>query len=242
MAQPKLDHASVFAVIQEHLHSPSPVAERMAAVISICERSVPHPDWATLRKLPYNRLAPMRAWLRRPFEEEPPPMPLAGLWLGLHNPRRSGETTADIRLGGSTRFTDDGELEWAFGLEYRPKAASACISILRSINSVAYVEGIGRQGNNAEWSLCLAYAAFAAQRLFSEIEPSVVLRGSDSVGGSRVRRRRFSASGSFAAGWVRFHQWQPRRLTRCRSSHRPHYVIPRYATFRAALRRTLLHC
>jgi hypothetical protein len=96
VAGPRLDHAAVFAAIREHLHSSAPVAGRMAAVIAVCERSVPHPDWAGLRKLPYNRLAPMRTWLRRPFEEveeELPAVPLAGLWLGLHNPRRGGKTT-----------------------------------------------------------------------------------------------------------------------------------------------------
>jgi hypothetical protein len=153
----------------------------MAAVITICERSLPHPDWAPLRELPYNRMAPLRNWICGTFQEEPPAVPLAGLWFGLFNPIRGGKATADIRLGGSTRFTDDGELEWAYGLGYRPPT-SARSAILRSIYSIAYSDQPKRLGNAAEWSLCLAYSVFAVQRLISEIEPALILKDSDSVG------------------------------------------------------------
>ena len=181
MTKARLDHAAVFAAIQEYLHSGAPVADRMAAVIAVCERSVPHPDWTTLRELPYNRLAPLYEWLDTLFEYETPDVPLAGLWFGLYNPRRGGETTADLRLGGSTRFTDDGELKWAHGLEYRPPT-SAHSAILRSIYSTAYGREAGRLGNAAEWSLCLAYSAFAVQQLLSDNDPELILRGSNSVG------------------------------------------------------------
>ena len=131
MAKARLDHSAVFAAIEEHLHSGAQVADRMAAVIAVCERSVPHPDWAALRELPYNELGPLYEWLDFVFEDWPPVV-LAGLWFGLYNPRRGGETTADLRLGGSTRFTDDGKLSWASGLEYRPPT-SAHSAILQSI-------------------------------------------------------------------------------------------------------------
>jgi hypothetical protein len=185
-----LDHGSVFAKIQEHLHSAAPIEDRMAAVISSCERTVPHPDWAVLRALPYDDLAQMREWLRIPFEQEPPEMPLAGLWFGLFHPSdRGGETTTDIRLGGSTRFSDDGERDWAYGLAYRPANQRAFSKILQSIHRIAYggdritsVRGEGRLGNTAVWSLCLAYAAFAVQQLLADIEPELILRGGGSVG------------------------------------------------------------
>jgi len=171
----------VLVAIREYLHSGAPVADRMAAVVAVCERSVPHPDWAALRELPYYRLAPLRAWLRRLFVEEPPAVPLAGLWFGLYNPRRGRATTADLRLGGSTRFTDDGKLEWACELEYRPQV-SARSAMLRSIYAIPNGSEAGQLGNAAEWSLCLAYSAFAVQRLLSEVEPGLILRGSESVG------------------------------------------------------------
>lgn len=182
MTGPRLDHAAVFAAIESHLHASAPVADRMAAVIAVCERSVPHPDWAALRDLPYNRLAPMYEWVAALFEDEPPDVPLAGLWFGLYNPRRGGEATADLRLGGSTRFTADGGLGWAGGLEYRPPT-SAHSAILRSIYSTAYGPEAGPLGNAAEWSLCLAYSAFAVQEVLSVgLDPELILRGSESVG------------------------------------------------------------
>jgi hypothetical protein len=180
VARRRLDHAAVFAAIRENLHSGAEVADRMAAVIAVCERSVPHPDWAALRELPYNELGPLYEWLDFVFEDWPPVV-LAGLWFGLYNPRRGGETTADLRLGGSTRFTDDGGLEWAHELEYRPPT-SAHSAILRSIYSIAYGRESGRLGNAAEWSLCLAYGAFAVQVVLSSMDPLYVLGDSDSVG------------------------------------------------------------
>jgi hypothetical protein len=182
VAAPRLDHAAVFAAIREHLHSRSSLAEKMAAVIAVCERSVPHPDWATLAELPYDRLAPMRNWLRRSFKQHPPNVRLAGLWFGLFNPRRDGATTADLRFGGSTRFTADGGLAWASGLEYRPPTATARSTILESIYRIAYADKPGRLGNPAEWSLALAYAAFAVSQLLGESEPSLILRDADSMG------------------------------------------------------------
>jgi len=136
--------------------------------------------------LPYDDLGPLCDWLDFLFEDFPPVVPLAGLWFGLYNPRRSGETTADLRLGGSTRFSDDGKLSWASGLEYRPPT-SAHSAILQSIYSIAYGRESGQLGNAAEWSLCLAYGAFAVQVLFSnmgpeDMDPELILRGSDSVG------------------------------------------------------------
>jgi hypothetical protein len=161
----------------------------MAAVIDACEQSLAHPGWAAFRDLPYDEVSAMREWLCKVFEHGPPQVRLAGLWFGLFHPSvGGGGATTDIRVGGSTRFTDNGELDWAYGLEYRPVQSWARRPVLDIIHSIAYGGRrlVGEEGNRlrnaAVWSLGLGYGAFAIQRLLIEIGPDVVLRGNSSAG------------------------------------------------------------
>jgi hypothetical protein len=162
-----LDHGRVFATIQQHLHSAAPITARMAAVIDACEQSLPHPGWAAFRDLPFDELSAMREWLRKVFEQEPPRVRLAGLWFGLFHPSAGGGgASTDIRVGGSTRFTDNGELDWAYGLEYRPVNSWACSPVLDIIHCTAYggrplVGGEGQAGQRRRvvsllgvWCVC----------------------------------------------------------------------------------------
>src|SRR5260370_31577722 len=100
-----LEHVGVFAAILECLVTPAALSIKMGLVIDACESGVKHPDWSKLRALPYDHLGAMQAWIRRPFEQEPPTVTLAGLWFGLFNPVYDGRPVADVYVSGSTKFS-----------------------------------------------------------------------------------------------------------------------------------------
>jgi hypothetical protein len=166
-----------------------PVAESMAALIDQCEAAHPHPDWARLRALPYADLSPLLEWIQKPFREEPPTAKIKGLWFGLFNPCPDGRTpVADIYVCGSERFDPDLLGDWAVGPEWWPDARYAESAVLAAIYRVAYRQGAredeqkGCLGGGAEYPLVLGYGAFAVRELLGQVEPSLVLGGSDSLG------------------------------------------------------------
>ena len=185
-----LDLAQSHGWIVAELALGRPVTESMAALIDRCEAARPHPDWAGLRALPYDDLAPMLEWVRQPFCEEPPAAPLKGLWFGLFNPCRDGRTpVADIYVCGSERFDPDPhDNSWAVSPEWWPNARHANSVVLSDIYRIAYRQGArvaeqkGCLGNDAEYPLALGYGAFAVRELIGQIEPSLVLGRSDSLG------------------------------------------------------------
>ena len=167
-----------------------PVAESMAALIDQCEVARPHPDWAKLRALPYADLSPLLEWVREPFRGEPPGCPLQGLWFGLFNPCPDGRTpVADIYVCGSERFDPDPhDNGWAVGPDWWPDARYADSAVLAGIYRVAHRQGArvaerkGCLGNDAEYPLCLGYGAFAVRELLGQVEPSLLLGRSESLG------------------------------------------------------------
>jgi hypothetical protein len=167
-----------------------PIAESMAALIDECEAARPHPDWVRLRALPYADLSPLLAWVQQPFREEPPAAPLRGLWFGLFNPCPDGRTpVADIYVCGSEQFDPDPhDNGWAVGPGWWPDARYADSAVLADIYRIAYRQGArvaeqkGCLGNDAEFPLCLGYGALAVRDLLVQVEPSLVLGRSESVG------------------------------------------------------------
>jgi hypothetical protein len=188
----------------------------MAEVASVCEEGLPHPDWAALRGLPYDDLTAMREWLRRAFEHDSPPGDIAGLWFGLFHPATGpdGGASTDIRVGGSRRFSEAG-LDWAERLEYRPTLAWACSGILDRIHCIAYGGNRlyggepGKLRNAAVWSLCLAYGAFATQRLLGEVGLALALRAGHPVGAAVG----FDSGDYVLLGRVTSEGWSPSRPT-----------------------------
>lgn len=167
-----------------------PVAEAMASLLDQCESARPHPDWAALRSLPYADLSPLLEWLRVPFRDEPPAVPLAGLWFGLFNPCPDGRTpVADIYVSGSEQFDPDPhDNSWAVGPDWWPDARYAGSAVLADIYRLAHRQGarVAERkkclGNDAEYPLVLGYGAFAIRELLGRVEPSLVLGGSAAVG------------------------------------------------------------
>src|SRR5262249_6170830 len=142
-----------------------PVAESIASLIDQCEAARPHPDWAKLRALPYADLSPLLKWVQEPFRQEPPEVPLKGLWFGLFNPCPDGRTpVADIYVCGSERFDPDPhDNSWAVGPDWFPDSRYANSAVLADIYRVAYRQGTrvaeqkGCLGNDAEYPLVLGY-------------------------------------------------------------------------------------
>ena len=156
-----LELGQVYGWIAGEFARRRPIAESMAALIDRCEASCPHPDWATLRTLPYADLSPLVDWVQEPFREEPPEGPLSGLWFGLFNPCPDGRTpVADIYVCGSERFDPDPhDNSWAVGPDWRPDTGYANSAVLADLYRVAYRQGArvaeqkGCLGNDAEYPL-----------------------------------------------------------------------------------------
>jgi hypothetical protein len=184
-----LSLGAMFRWVRAELAHGRPVAEAMADLISQCEAALPHPDWAQLRALPYDDLHELEAWLNFLFEEQAPSFPLKGLWFGLCNPvRGKGNPVADVRVSGATSYNPT-DCEWAVNAPWTPGACYAESDVLGEVYRIAYRRGAsedeqkGRLGNNAEYPLCLGYAAFALRELLADqVSPELILGDSDSVG------------------------------------------------------------
>jgi hypothetical protein len=157
------------------------INDAMADLLAFCEAASPHPDWARLRGLDHANLAPLVQWVRRPFREEPAARPLRGLWFGLFNPCYDRETVADLYVCGSERFDPDPDSnDWAVGPDWWPDARYARSPVLADIYRIAYRKG--GLANDAEYPLCLGYGAFAVREILAQVEPSLILGESDSLG------------------------------------------------------------
>ncbi len=111
--------------------------------------------------------------LRKIFESEPTPHDIRALWFGVFNPVYDGEVVADMYVSGSKRFEpDDLSFDWACDPEWRPETGYSHSAILQSIYRIAYDEG--GLGNDAEYPLCLGYAAFVIRYLLDPNDPSIV--------------------------------------------------------------------
>jgi hypothetical protein len=177
-----LSLASAHRWIVEELARRRPVEQGMFDLIDRCEAARPHPDWATLRALPFADLAALGDWLARPFRDEPHPRPLRGLWFGLFNPcYDGGAPVADLYVCGSERFNPDpGDNGWAVRPAWWPDARYARSAVLAEIYRVAHRKG--GLANEAEYPLCLGYAALAVRALLAEVEPALILGPSSALG------------------------------------------------------------
>jgi hypothetical protein len=119
----------------------------------------------------------LREWLQAIMQTMPPPAKITGLWFGLFNPGTGGGgVTADLHVMGAPYSAEDHD--WIFkdrwGQGSTPNAESA---VLHEIYQIAYARKDGL-GNDAEYPLCLAYAALAIRHLAQSLGPSL-LRDAD---------------------------------------------------------------
>ena len=168
-------------VIRSELQAGGKLSKQMKSVIGAVEKDQPHPDWEKFRRIPYDRLAPMRNWLTHRFSKEPPQTPVKGLWFGLCHTRHGGKS-ADLFLSASTRFSkSDSALHWTIDPEYQPDYCFARSDALWKIYQAAHRKKGGLK-QSAERPLCFAYAAFAVAQLMQELDPQLLLNGNRSAG------------------------------------------------------------
>lgn len=178
----KIDTDLVFATIESLVHEQATVAARTHRVIDVCAASYPHADWLVLSDLPYDaEVARLRSWIPDVLREVPPPFPIRGVWIGIANYAVDERVTADMHfIGSATYDADDEDQDWAVNAKYRPDHGLAESEILDSIYRIAY-EGDAALGNDAEWSLCLAYGAFVIAEILRN-ETSAYVGGDSDVG------------------------------------------------------------
>jgi hypothetical protein len=122
-------------------------------------------------------------WLPRVLRAEPPQVRVSGLWFGLFNPTdEHGRAMADVYVFGSRRYDrHDHKLEWIFGCEYKPTIGEAHSSVLRSIYEIAYASE-GGLGNDAEWSLAMAFSVVAIRAAVAAIDVTSIPELAEEVG------------------------------------------------------------
>ncbi len=182
-----MDLSWIDGFLKTSLGSGQSIDRLMSGLIDRCEAARPHADWARLRALPYDDLAPLIDWLPRPFLTEPTPIPLAGLWFGLFNPVREDLPTADLYVCGSDRFfAEEDDNSWAVGPCWWPEHRYSTSPILDAVYRIAYGAGVTDNTellqNDAEYPLCLAYAAFAVRELLTRCDRALILGSSRRLG------------------------------------------------------------
>jgi len=176
-----LDLVKAFGWIISELAADRPAEDSMVHLIDQCAAARPHSDWQRLRNLPYSDRSSLSEWIEQPFRLHPPEKPLRGLWFGIFNPIYDGHATADFYISGSDRFdADPNDNGWAVGPVWRPKNRCARSEIMASIYRIAY--GEGGLANEAEYPLCLAYAALIVRELLNGVDPQLILKTVGPVG------------------------------------------------------------
>lgn len=155
------DYGKLFEKIIEVTGAEVSTTQRMLAVIEECSRQKPHPDWELLTGIDFEADAPViRHWLSSAFETLETQF-VHGLWFGLVNLSDGTSTTADVYVGGSPNF-DEGDIDWASEITSITERSYLNSTVLHDIYTIAYREGTGHLGNDAEYPLALAYGAIVA--------------------------------------------------------------------------------
>ncbi len=174
-----IDVGGVFNGIVGELGKRRRVGESMSELIDVCEASHAHRDWALFRNLPYDDLGALCGWVQGIFREWPNES-LRGLWFGLFNPiGDGGETLADLHVCGSKKFDPD-DLDWAAQVGWRPSALYAKSAVLGEIYRIAHSPG--GLALDAEYPLCLGYAAIAMSKVLGEVSTIPAAVGAEPVG------------------------------------------------------------
>jgi len=171
------DH--VFDTITSLVHERADVSAKMSRVIDACESSFAHAGWSAFRSIAYEEdAARLRQWLPRVLSDEPPEFEIRGAWFGIATYVDEDDEFSDLHFIGARAYDpDDRNQEWAVRAEYRP-SETAGSEALERIYRIANT-GDNQLGNDAEWSLCLAYAVFAVEWL---LRTSAPFSSSKSVG------------------------------------------------------------
>jgi hypothetical protein len=192
--------AGAYRKIESLVHSECSVAAGLAQVIEHCAREHQHPAWARLRALEWeSELSHLERWLTHVLRTDPPPPAITGWWFGLFNPVRDGADSADLYVAGNPYDAKNGD--WACGPRWFPEGRYAHSKVLADLYALAYA-GTGPDswlGNDAEYPLCLAYAALSVRTLAQRLDRSLLLGGAE----ERVLVVGFDSGDSMVIGRLR---------------------------------------
>lgn len=168
----RIDTDVVFAEIESLVHAPLSVSAKLSRVIDACEAGFPHDGWQALRAVQYDDdVSRLRSWIPQLLQDEPPPFSIRGVWIGIANYVSDGRETADMHFVGSESYDpQDTDQHWAVYAGYRPERGEAQSAVLDTIYDIAY-RRYPELNNDAEWSLCLAYAAFSIAEILRNATP-----------------------------------------------------------------------
>lgn len=176
---------SVFGDMMSTVRSACSVTDGFSAIVELCAEQGPPQDWARFRALELEPdVARLKHWLVSLLVADPPGTDARVLWFGLCNPVRDGKPTADLAVRGFAVHPDNpGPITW------EPSNSEARSEVLAQIYALAYPDaqraGAGdaseeededdESGNDAEWTLCLAYAGLVVRTLAIELAPELFL-------------------------------------------------------------------
>ncbi|HHP7236486.1 MAG TPA: hypothetical protein ACFCUC_17775 [Desulfobacterales bacterium] len=161
----EIDISSFFKVLDAQLAVDATVQASMEVILENCASFKPE-EWIPYRNIDYNRdMSALMEALNKIAETKD----VAGVYIGIFNPVVGGKTTSDMYAVGCSEYDSDDEgCEWAFSHKEPEKHAVYFGSEVHGdIYGLAYQDkGLG---NNAEYPLCLAYTALAANRAAREM-------------------------------------------------------------------------
>lgn len=172
-----MDYAACFDAIVERVKGDVPTDQAMHEVIDLCARERPHTDWDRLRAIDYGAEAKtVASWFSALVSRLPPQASATGFWFGLYNPIRSGVTTSDIYVLGGTH--DAANIDWASQRVWPLGHSDAESRALAEIYRIAYCGEESHLGNDAEYPLCLAFAALSVRDLMTQAAKNPMLEPS----------------------------------------------------------------
>lgn len=165
----------------------------MEAAVDVARSQTGPGGWDAFRDLPYHSELEARSdFLVDVVRAHPPVTPTAGFFFEIAHPSRAGETIADLWLSGASHYEPNVE-EWFADLDYTPVGGKLGSEILASIYRLAYTPG--GLGNAADYTLCLAWAAYFARACAERfVEETDVKRIGCRVG--------FSGGDWIELGWI----------------------------------------
>lgn len=173
----EIDISSFFKVLDAQLAADATMQDSMEAILDTCASYKPK-KWMPYRNLNYN--SDMSA-LMEALNKIAKSKDVAGVYIGIFNPVVENKTTSDMYAVGCAECdAEDEECEWVFSHKEPEKNAVYLGSEVHGdIYRLAYEDkGLG---NNAEYTLCLAYTALAANRAARKMKYSkTIAAGFDS--------------------------------------------------------------
>ena len=203
-----IDFDAMYELVAATVKSDVDLETGMARVLEACATTRPHIDWARLAELDFGGdLTRVRTWFAQLITEDPPGDEITGLWFGVFNPVGAEEPMlTDVYVTGAVYAGRDHD--WTCDPTWAPGRRYARSHALAEVGRIAYADRPDALGNDAEYPVCLAYAALAARDVTRDLAeslgrvPRVIAVGFDAgdvlcLGALDARGLRFSlASGA----------------------------------------------